>query len=375
MSDEYAIRDYRPTDREAYLDLFATVFDGAPDSEWFAWKYERNPYVEDVPIVVAESGGEIVGARSFFALEMETGARRVPALQPCDTMVHPEHRRRGLFTRMTEAAIDGYRGTDVPFFFNYPNANSLPGNLKLGWRVVGSAPTAYRIQRPGRYVEGRLPAVVDRLVGATANGGATAYHWVRRQVARTDEVPSDVTIERRSTVPAEKLASIDDHRYDGTFRPARTKTFYEWRFENPEWDYEAYLARRDGDYVAGFVVGSRRTERGTTVQFTDVTPQSGADPSVIARLADRVLADRATATTVVCATERLPPEVRAAFGFHSDDAFPLSRMSRPATLVVRPVGPQDRKGGDLREEDWTVDGARLDDPTSWSMSLSDRDWC
>lgn len=375
MTDEYTIRNYRPTDRESFLDLFETVFDGSPDSEWFAWKYERNPYTEDVPIIVAETKGELVGARSFFALDMETRSRRVTALQPCDTMVHVDHRRQGLFTRMTEAAIERYRETDVSFFFNFPNSNSLPGNLKLGWRVVTNAPTAYRIQRPGRFVADRVPRVVGDVAGVIADGGTAAYHRSRRRLVSLGEVPPDLTIERESPIPATELASIARRELEGTFQPARDEMFYEWRFGNPDWNYTAYLARDSGGTASGFVVGSRQTERGKTVQLTEVVPLRGQNPAITAALVDRVLKDYAGATTIICATDRLPQAVRSAFGFVSDDSFPLSRVSRPATLVARPLGSRAAEGDELSEADWMIDGKRLDDPTNWTLSLGEQDWC
>lgn len=375
MSDEYTIRPYRPADREGFLALFERVFDGSPDSAWFAWKYERNPYTENVPIIVAEADGELVGARSFFALDMETPSNRVTALQPCDTMVRADHRRRGLFTRMTETAIERYRETDVSFFFNFPNPNSLPGNLKLGWRVVGSGPTAYRIQRPGQFLAERLPPVVDEVAGTAADGVSSTYYRLRRRLGSLGEDPSGLTVERRRSIPAEKLASIARRESNGTFQPVRDETFYEWRFRNPHWEYSTYLASEAGSLVAGFIVGARRTGRGTTVQLTEVVPLHGRRPAVTAAVVARILDDYADATTIVCSTDRLPAEVRSAFGFVSDDSFPLSRVSRPATLVARPVGKPSAAADEPSSEDWTFGGNRLDDPENWTLSLSEQDWC
>lgn len=148
MTGDYTIREYRPEDRNELLSLHRETF-GRPafDEEWFAWKYENNPYTDSVPIVIAEHAGSIVGVRAFFAMAMCAGGDVRLALQPCDTMVQEDHRGRGLFTRMTEYAIKRYTDDEPAFFFNFPNEKSGPGNLKLGWRTVG-LPTHIRIQRP-----------------------------------------------------------------------------------------------------------------------------------------------------------------------------------------------------------------------------------
>lgn len=66
-SDAYAVRQYDPDDRESFQALFETVFDQPFSAEMFEWKFEPNPYLSHVPILLAEVNGEIVGARGFLA--------------------------------------------------------------------------------------------------------------------------------------------------------------------------------------------------------------------------------------------------------------------------------------------------------------------
>ena len=95
---DYGIRRFRPDDVDAFLELHRDAFGADHGREWFAWKYEENPYVYHVPVFVAERAGDLVGARPFFALELSVNDGRHLALQPCDTMIHPDHRQRGLST-------------------------------------------------------------------------------------------------------------------------------------------------------------------------------------------------------------------------------------------------------------------------------------
>lgn len=169
MSD-YEIRFVEPGDRNAYLDLYQAVLDQPKSAEWFEWKYEHNPYVDHVPIVIARAGDEIVGARSFFALEMRVDGDPRVDLEPCDTMVRTDYRRRGLFTRMTELAIDRYEGR-YPLFFNFPNRDTLSGNLDLGWKVVSDRPHYYRIESPAALVAERDGPATLRLAADALRPG------------------------------------------------------------------------------------------------------------------------------------------------------------------------------------------------------------
>ncbi|MGM0606680.1 MAG: GNAT family N-acetyltransferase, partial [Halobacteriota archaeon] len=133
---EYTIRPFEDRDRKGFFRLFEHTFGQKKSDEWFEWKYVDNPYVDHVPMYVAELEGELVGARPFFALPIAREGWIGLALQPGDTMVHADHRGQGLFTRMTEAALETYVDSDVDLIFNFPNAKSGPGYRKMGWEVV-----------------------------------------------------------------------------------------------------------------------------------------------------------------------------------------------------------------------------------------------
>ncbi|ELY92984.1 hypothetical protein C483_06630 [Natrialba hulunbeirensis JCM 10989] len=163
----YTVRPFRPSDRSAFLSLYEQVFDQERGTDWFRWKFERNPFVDHVPIIVAERDGELVGARSFFAQPIRNEETVFRAFQPCDTMVHSDHRRQGLFGRMNELALQRYTGQaqNPAFCFNFPNEHSKQGNINHGWRDVGTVPMYYRPQDPS--------TVLRAVTGGTAGTEAT----------------------------------------------------------------------------------------------------------------------------------------------------------------------------------------------------------
>jgi len=243
----YDIRWYRPADRAQFIDLYAEVLDTWHHSpEWFDWKYVSNPYVDHVPIVVATADDDLVGARSFFALPMAVGGESYRALQPCDTMVRPDRRRNGLFTRMTELAIDRYEEREPAFFFNFPNEVTLRGNRKLGWRRVGTVPVAYRVEAVTPLLATRTRAPGHRLAGGVATGLVAAHNGLRDRLATTQSI----AVSLEESVPVETLVDVYADTAPATIHARRDPDFYRWRLSNPNWNYAAFLGEADGERAA-----------------------------------------------------------------------------------------------------------------------------
>ncbi|WP_158056596.1 GNAT family N-acetyltransferase [Halorussus halophilus] len=372
--DSYEIRPYERADRDGVLKLDRIVWSRRRSPEWFAWKYEQNPYVSDLPIHVAEYEGEIVGARPLLAFRLRVGDSTQIALQPADTMVHPDHRGRGLFTRMTEQAIERYADREPTLFFNFPNRQAQPGYEKLGWREAGTRTTYYRIQNPEPLVSSLVDERLDRYadvasgvagsVGSTLASGFNAVHdWFA-------DDRSHVSVRRRDDVPAELLASLYRRAIPEKIHAVRDEAFYRWRFASPVWDRKTYLAEEDGDIVAAVIVRTRTNTDGVRwTQVAEVVPLGGGRRwlDALARLFGQLLSDHRRSHIVTVPGSVLPHEFLTARGFRPNDRLPLSRLkSYHRTIAVRPID-------DLDPESWRIDGVSLTDPSNWLVSYGERD--
>lgn len=364
--NDYDVRSYRPDDREGFLSLYERVWGRTKGADWFEWRFEENPYATDVEMVVAERDGDLVGAEPLLPLPLQLGDRDLFAYQPVDWIVDPDHRRRGLFTRMTERLIDRYSAR-ADLLFNFPSEMLLPGLRKFDWRVVGPLPQAYRVQNPSAMVTQKKET--SDLPGSTVVAGATepllhGWHRVRDRLRGSVD---DVAVERYESVPVAELATLTaDARPDRISVP-RDRAFYEWRFDNPRWETTTYLARRDGDPVAAVVAATEHLDGYTYTQLLDVQPMrevEGRSGAVAALLADLVRDYRDV--DLLKASSSVHEEVLRARGFLRDDAFPLSQVATRTTQVVRPLAAD----GDLK---WHVDGRDLIDPDAWRLALADLD--
>ncbi|GFN34307.1 GNAT family N-acetyltransferase [Tepidimicrobium xylanilyticum] len=114
-------------EKEGFLQVFNRVFNTNYDLEWFNWKYLDNIY-GDSYIVLAYDKNKVIGIRAFWRNDIGNYL----CYQPCDTAVLKEYRGRGIFTKTSLTALENTKGA---FIYNFPNENSLPGNLKLGWKI------------------------------------------------------------------------------------------------------------------------------------------------------------------------------------------------------------------------------------------------
>lgn len=351
---DYEIRQYEPGDFEPFCDLFDAVWSWRPDREWFEWRY-ASPYIDHVPITVAATEGELAGALPTIAYRLRSPTGTSLALQPADAMVHPDHRREGLLTRTTEAAIDRYRSGRPACFFNFPNAQILGAFLDLGWQEVGPVQTYYRIQNPSGLRESNFD---DGVVGRLANAATSGYLRYRDWRATGNE---HVSVERHETVPVDLLANLYQRAIPERIHAERGRAYYRWRFANPNWECRTYVASHEAPTAALVVYWLER--HGTTyVRLMETAPLASPDLDSSAALLDAVIADFADADVLVAAEDTLQHAVLSSRGFHRDDRFPLSLAATDSRLVVRPL----ESGG----SDWV---SRATDCSDWLTTFGEQD--
>ncbi|ELZ22131.1 GNAT family N-acetyltransferase [Natrinema limicola] len=338
---QYTVRAFDLADRATFLSMYETVFGHERSADWFRWKFSENPFADHVPIIVASDDGDPVGFRSFFAQELRAGDTILPAFQPCDTMVHPDHRKRGLFDRMNERAIERYTDGRPSCFFNFPNEHSKRGNRKHGWREIGTVPAYYRPQNPAGVLE-RVATdtqhTAQRRSRASETGVAaavtntlrdvvTATHRVCDRLLVDDE--STLEIERTTPPPADTLAAIYRRSIPDAIHANRTAAFYRWRFDNPSQTYTSYVARRAGEPVAALVVSSAADH----VRLVETLPRTlETEAAALEALLVAALEDFADRSYVEAFGETLPTPLR--FRFYPDTRAPLSTLLRPTSRTL-----------------------------------------
>lgn len=326
------VRPYRDADEPAVLDLLLASLGpgptGARTPAFFRWKHLENPFGRSV-MLVAETGGKLVGLRAFMRWELRRGERTVRAVRAVDTATHPDFQGRGIFARLTADALSALEG-DADLVFNTPNEKSGPGYLKLGWRQVGRVPIAVRVRRPLRIAAAAARRGTEGDPGPAPEDG---------EGAPAGEVLAEPGLQLSGAVggPAPGLAT------------PRTAAYLRWRYGPPGLAYRAVVEEGAGDTRGLAVYRIRPRGRLWETMLVELLSPSG-DPGAGRALIRRVVR-AAPVDHVTCHFPPRSPAARAArrAGFLPAPGGP--------TLMVRPVAP------DVGPDAW--------DRRSWALSLGD----
>jgi N-acetylglutamate synthase-like GNAT family acetyltransferase len=144
------IRQATDKDIQAIIDLLKVSLGEAllqKSETYWRWKHLVNPFGAS-PVIVAEEGGKIIGVRAFMRWSWRHHGKIVHAVRAVDTATHPDHQGKGIFKKLTLSLLEMCAEQGYQFVFNTPNKNSMPGYLKMGWKLAGRLPVAVRFSKP-----------------------------------------------------------------------------------------------------------------------------------------------------------------------------------------------------------------------------------
>ena len=153
------IRFSEEKDKEEILSLLNSGFLGIQRSsrkrneKFWDWKIINNPFGKSL-LTIAESDGKIIAVSNFWPWEFNIRGSVIKALQPCDSMVHPDYRGKGIFKLMRLYGLELARKSGFKFLFNFPNRNSLKAYLSIGWHYQGKILWHIKILNPLKFMHG-----------------------------------------------------------------------------------------------------------------------------------------------------------------------------------------------------------------------------
>jgi hypothetical protein len=321
-------------------------------------------------MTVVESDGELVGAEPLLPYRLRIGETVHDASQPVDWIVHPDHRRRGLFTRMTEATLDRYL-PDVSLFFNFPNKQLRPGLDKFDWETVGPVACRYRVQNPRAFVDrtnadhSAVVALAARVGTPLCSAGLDALDWYTSARAA-------ISVERSSGVRIDAIHDLYSSTRPTETHVVRDRPFLEWRFANPNWETTSYLAVDDGETVGSLIAATERTDAAQICYLLDLQPMqtAAARPAAVEVLLAALLEDTTDVDLIRAPTGYFPGLFRR-YGFCRDDAFPLSTATTRTTHAIRT--PVMSGASTETATQPKLSAEQLGDPDCWQLTLADLD--
>ncbi len=326
--------------REELLDLFRVSFGHDMSAELWDWKYIQNPFVSaDPEVIVAVENGKIVGARPLLLAEMWLEDEKVKAAQPCDTMVHPEHRREGIFSRMNQFAIEYFKQSGYAFFYNFPGPMSRPGYLKQGWKIVAITETLYRFINPQKLISYKLK---NQFLGT---GLGFFYDKLLNTRIKASLLSSSFQVKVFDKFPGE-LKEVDDLRDKSTIDLVRSEAYLRWRFDqHPEHSYK-YIIAKKGDELWGYAVISVQEQinglvYGMIVDYVVKNKDIDCFRILINRCLNELEKSEPDLVSVWAFSQpEFRKELTKHFGFKSSSTFPYNRFFGKGYLVAREIDEQ-----------------------------------
>ncbi len=236
---------------EELTDLFQVCFNESMSPEHWNWKYIQNPAAPVSPeVVVATEDGKIVGARPYLLGQMWFGNEKLRTALHCETMVHPDHQRKGLFGRMGKFAIELLKTEGYSLSYGFPNPLSRQGFLKQGYKIVTQTEALFRIVRPKRLISYKL--------GHTFAGLGPNFFYDAFLKTRTRKLPHststfEVQIHDRFT---DVLRDVDALKDNSGMDIERSEAFLQWRFDHHPEKFYRYVTLTTDSGLSGYAVVS-----------------------------------------------------------------------------------------------------------------------
>jgi GNAT superfamily N-acetyltransferase len=380
MRPSYEVIRYRPDLKQQVVELQRHLWSPSPalNTACLEWKHEQNPYVDAPLIYLALCDGQVVGMRGFCGARWQVGHEGQTVLVPIagDFVIAPEHRDRGLFTKIMTAALVDLAAHGYTYVFNLgAGPVTFVGSLAMGWRAIGSLRPVIRRERVGfdlrrvRRLVSRLPVLwrCAELV-PTRPSGADRHpfrHLDRRAGRLGPHVSAHVSVARapRPEAMAELVGRIGG---DGRIRQVRDPRYFAWRFQDPLFAYR-FLFWEDARLEAYLVLRSpvSRTQNGARVSIVDWEATSGEARDELLQAAIRL--GRFSELMTWSAT--MPETTRALLrdrGFEPCVEGPEQTARLLPSVLIRPVSDEGLRGA------WVLCGRRLLDMNNWDVRLLDR---
>jgi hypothetical protein len=308
------------------IELFRLCFNSKMSQEYWYWKYVANPFVDSNPeVIVAVEGGQIIGARPFLLTQMWLNNSKVIAAQHCDTMVHPEHRNKGLFNKMGEYSIRFMRERNYAFSYGFPGPMSRPGFLKQGYRIVAPTEILFKPQNSSKILARKIK---NKMVGNTIG-----FIIDKVLTSKEPDFPSQAgySIKVVSCVPPD-LHVVDTWKEHVTIDLVRSQKLLDWRFGlHPKHTYKYILVNKEQTLKGYAVVSVQEQADGTNQGILIDYLTKDEDSHCLNLLFGRVIAElkKSKCDIIIIWALNEPEfqkEVTKNFGLRSSFRFPYNKI-------------------------------------------------
>jgi hypothetical protein len=253
MNHSWHKRAYKEGDEHQILRLRQIVFGNLDEvrlnlSTWY-WQFRDNPAGKAV-CWLAENKGAVVGQYTIVPTRFCVRGQETLFAFSCDTMVHPNYRKQGIFVALANQCYQSLESRDNPIttFWGFPNKTSLIGFCRrLRWDTIAVIPL--------RILPIRRLAMLYRCMPMLSAQRSTDIYskTISLTKAIAPRVPG-LSIEPIHYFSADFDMLWDRHKALAPIIQIRDSIYLNWRyFGIPDFNYRAFAIGWMGE-LAGYIV-------------------------------------------------------------------------------------------------------------------------
>lgn len=213
----------RSDDTEALAALTYASFGRSVSRAYYEWKYFDNPEGPAVAYVARANDGSLAGLYAVIPEAYYIRGRRTRLYQSCDTMTHPDFRRRGLFERLAERTYAEINSRGEELLKGFAGEMSFQGFVKkLRWALIERIKPRFKV---------RLHLIVEAL-------------W-------SQPLPASYRFEEAVEIPPDVQEIAEESAATSPIWKVRDLPYLTWRLRDPRADHRITLCF-EGDRLVGY---------------------------------------------------------------------------------------------------------------------------
>ena len=348
---DFQVIRYEEQYKSQTLELLGLLWsnrDAEACKEYFKWRYEDCPYVDNPLLFLSVIDGKVIGVLGHMVQVFLINGIRQNVCVPVDGVVLSDYRRFGIYNRML---VEGIRlisqlkpEFDFKLYFNISsNKSSVGGLIKQGWRELG--PKKYLFSfNVGNLILGKL-----------------------RSKSNDPTPRMDKKLNSKYSVKLSTDLQVDDLLAFGNTRKEpiqvlRDRSFYEWRFIHFSSRYR-YIYLYDDKRVVGYLILRQATGYEFTIE--EYGYEDKAQLKLMIKHAKRMLHIGILRLFHIGLSQRELHELYSA-GFVPEDQFPLKYINKTRTSAyLRFVEGSDAVDG------YQINGIDSTSPENWRVFHAD----
>jgi len=263
MVDTYKIIRLQKKDTalmKQLLDSAASIHNREKDSiEWLKWKYFNSPFGEAI-CLLAVKDNVIAGEVTFGRYEYILNNSILKCITSYQTMVHPQHQKKGLFSKLTKEVLAIAKEEDIDLVFNFPNNASKTPFKRLNFTPINHIKN---------YVH------IANILNFISSPTSLKKTFIPKKIKEIDSQNLSLLKEISKTI---KPLTTD------ILTPNRTFNYMKWRyFTQPLFNYKIIIVK-----MGWVIVRTGKRGKLNEVQIMEIFPESSFNSTFIKQLKKKI---------------------------------------------------------------------------------------